>query len=107
MASKPPTAEDAREALSDYTAGQRRVETLAVVTYGLLALWSIGRLCVSTNDAVDTCLVVATMLSGWLAADLFSGLVHWAFDTWEAFVRRLSERPSSAPSASITSIRKR
>ena len=53
----------------------RRVESAAIGLFALLAAWSLLRL------AIPLWLVPLAALLGWLAADLFSGLVHCAFDS--------------------------
>lgn len=64
--------------LSNYTPQQRRIETIAITAFGLLAAWSLARLAAEASAS----LLVIAAFGGWLAADLFSGLVHWGFDTW-------------------------
>jgi len=75
MQTTPKTA----EVLSDYRAGYRVVDTCAMVLFVALAACSLFRLIVAADSALW---VVMTALCGWLAADLLSGVVHWAFDTW-------------------------
>jgi ubiquitin-conjugating enzyme E2 variant len=75
MQTTPKTA----EVLSDYRAGYRVVDTCAMVLFVALAAWNLFRLIVAADSALW---VVMTALCGWLAADLLSGVVHWAFDTW-------------------------
>jgi ubiquitin-conjugating enzyme E2 variant len=75
MQTTPKTA----EVLSDYRPRYRLVDTYAIVLFVVLAVWSLFRLTVAVDSALW---VVLAALSGWLAADLLSGLVHWAFDTW-------------------------
>lgn len=54
----------------------RAVETIAVCLFGVL-------LCVSFSGLTAKIeYIPAAILAGWLLADLFSGLVHWALDTF-------------------------
>ena len=69
-------------ALSDYTGQQRRIEIAAIAAFAALALWSLRRLALATDEPLEGWTVAAAAFSGWVAADLFSGLVHWGFDTW-------------------------
>lgn len=66
--------------LSDYTQQQRRLEVLAIVLFAVLVAWSLWRL--GSADGIRVGLIVAAAACGWLAADFFSGVVHWGFDTW-------------------------
>ncbi len=75
MRTTPKTA----EALSDYRAGYRAVDACAIALFALLALWSLFRQIAAADSGPW---LVLAALSGWVAADLLSGLVHWAFDTW-------------------------
>jgi ubiquitin-conjugating enzyme E2 variant len=67
------------EVLSQYRYGYRLVDCCAIVLFTVLALWSLFRLIAAADSGPWLALAA---LSGWLAADLLSGLVHWAFDTW-------------------------
>lgn len=80
--------------VSHYAGPQRCVETVAIVLFALLAAWSLLRV------ELAAWLIPFAALAGWLAADLFSGLVHWAFDAWgsvrtpvfgQAFIRPFRE----------------
>lgn len=82
-----------------YSAAQRVLESLAMAAASALAGWSLWRLA----QAVDTtfaAVVFAAVVCGWLLADLMSGLLHWAFDSWgtvrtpllgKAFIRPFRE----------------
>lgn len=65
--------------LTDYTLQQRRIEVIAIALFAVLAVWSLWRL--GSADEARVGLIVAAAACGWLAADFFSGLVHWCFDT--------------------------
>jgi ubiquitin-conjugating enzyme E2 variant len=67
------------EVLSQYRSGYRLVDCCAIALFAVLALWSLFRLIAAADSGPWLALAA---LSGWLAADLLSGLVHWAFDTW-------------------------
>ncbi|MFM9885675.1 MAG: fatty acid desaturase CarF family protein [Burkholderiales bacterium] len=69
-----------RPPLSDYRPRQHLIEACAIGLFALLAAWSLGRLCAATGWAFPAVVLVAAPC-GWLAADLFSGLVHFAFDS--------------------------
>ena len=68
--------------LSDYSGQQRRIEILAIALFSALASWSLWRLAQAADEPSEGWIVAAAALSGWIAVDLFSGVVHWAFDTW-------------------------
>ena len=53
----------------------RAVEIFSVVAFLSLGIFSAGNL-----NAPALCYPI-TLLTGWLLADLFSGLVHWTLDT--------------------------
>ena len=63
------------------TRGQGRHEYAAIGLFGLLAGWSFSRLAIAAEWSFFPVLLVAAPL-GWLATDLLSGLLHWAFDSW-------------------------
>jgi len=47
----------------------------------LLTAWSVWRLAAAAERSFFPVLLVAAPV-GWLASDLLSGLLHWAFDSW-------------------------
>jgi ubiquitin-conjugating enzyme E2 variant len=61
-----------------YTACQRLLETAAIGAFG--ALTAVGFYRVAANAGLPGWLMPLAALGGWTAADLFSGLVHCAFD---------------------------
>lgn len=74
------TARD-RAALATSPPGHRAVELAAIVAFvalGATAAWRLG----AHATADDGLRIVAAAILGLLAADLASGLVHWACDTW-------------------------
>jgi hypothetical protein len=62
----------------EYTSGQRRLETAGIGASVALAGVNFYRLA-ALGSAPEWVIPVAA-LAGWAAADLLSGLVHWAFD---------------------------
>ena len=62
----------------NYAPAHRRVESLAICAFAALALWCAWRMA----GAAPAWMIVAAAIAGWLATDFFSGLVHWAGDTW-------------------------
>jgi ubiquitin-conjugating enzyme E2 variant len=60
---------------------QRLLECGAICLFALLAVWSLWRLAVAAGWSFFPVLLVAAPI-GWLASDLLSGLLHWAFDSW-------------------------
>ncbi len=63
-----------------YTSGQRLLETVAIGAFAVLAAAGFYRLAAHASPPGWAIPVAA--LAGWMAADLFSGLVHWAFDSF-------------------------
>jgi ubiquitin-conjugating enzyme E2 variant len=61
-----------------YSTGQRRIETAAIGAFAVLAAVGFCRL--AAHASLPVWAISAALLAGWIAADLFSGLVHWAFD---------------------------
>lgn len=64
-----------------YGRGQRLLELASIALFALLAASSLWRLVAATHLYFPAIAVVAA-LAGWLAADLLSGLAHWAFDSF-------------------------
>ncbi len=64
-----------------YGRGQRVLEYASIALFALLAAWSLWRLAQASGAWLPLVLIVTTAC-GWLAADLLSGLLHFAFDTW-------------------------
>lgn len=60
---------------------QRIVEAGSIAAFASLALWSLWRLCAAAGSEFPA-IAGAAGLAGWIAADLSSGLVHWAFDSF-------------------------
>jgi ubiquitin-conjugating enzyme E2 variant len=76
----------------------RRIELVSIAAFLLLAGTQVARL-------EPGWALVPTALAGWLAADLLSGLVHWALDTFgsvrtpvvgPAFIRPFREHHADA-----------
>jgi hypothetical protein len=67
-----------------YSGSVRKVETLAIVLFAGLATWCTWRLAhAATHAGMDAFgAIVTAIVLGWIATDFFSGLVHWAGDTW-------------------------
>lgn len=64
--------------LAHYAPLHRRIETLGLVLYAALAAICVWRMAGATHPAV----IASAAIAGWLATDFFSGLAHWAGDTW-------------------------
>jgi len=64
-----------------YGRGQRLLELGSIALFVPLALWSAWRLLAATQLHFPAVVLVAVPV-GWLAADLLSGLAHWAFDSF-------------------------
>jgi ubiquitin-conjugating enzyme E2 variant len=58
----------------------RRLDWTSLLSYAVLACWLAARLAPHVPERPWVVLTAA--LLGYLAADLVSGLVHWAADTW-------------------------
>jgi ubiquitin-conjugating enzyme E2 variant len=70
-------------ALSRYTVRDHRcIDLCAIGLFGALLLWSLLRIVAALGQWEQIWLIAAAALAAWLAVDLLSGLVHWAFDTW-------------------------
>jgi hypothetical protein len=69
-----------RAVLADYRPHYRVMDTVAVGAFGVLAAWSGARLV--AHPEAGAWFIAIALLCGWVATDLLSGLVHWAFDTW-------------------------
>ena len=68
--------------LSRYTAVHRVVDLAAIGGFGALFLWNLVRLTDGLRDPAQIWPIAAAGLAAWVAVDLLSGMVHWAFDTW-------------------------
>jgi ubiquitin-conjugating enzyme E2 variant len=65
----------------DYSRTHRAIEITAIIVFATLAATLTWRLATRT-DASHLWLIGAAAFAGYLAADLLSGLAHWAFDTF-------------------------
>jgi hypothetical protein len=63
-----------------YTADQRLLETAAIAAFAVLVAVAVHRL--AAHASIPAWAIPVAVLAGWAAADLFSGLVHWAFDAF-------------------------
>jgi ubiquitin-conjugating enzyme E2 variant len=68
--------------LSRYSLCHRAVDLVAIALFGALALWNLALLVAGSGHSGQLWPIATAALAAWLAADLLSGLVHWAFDTW-------------------------
>lgn len=68
-----------------YSRLQRTFEMAGIAAFAVLAVWTIYRIAgnaVAREPAYWGALVVAGVFAALLAADFFSGVVHWAADNW-------------------------
>jgi hypothetical protein len=63
------------------SAGHRRLEVVAIVAAAMVSLFVVARLAVAWPLAAPW-IVATAAATGYLTADLVSGIVHWCFDTW-------------------------
>jgi ubiquitin-conjugating enzyme E2 variant len=66
---------------SAYGWGQRLLELGSIALFVPLAAWSAWRL-IDATQLHFAAVVLVAVPAGWLAADLLSGLAHWAFDSF-------------------------
>lgn len=78
---EPPVTPRTQAALSEYSATERTVQALAIVTFGALAAYLVSRLAAFERPSQGW-IIGAAALSGYVTADFLSGLAHWLFDTW-------------------------
>ncbi|MGH8765216.1 MAG: fatty acid desaturase CarF family protein [Burkholderiales bacterium] len=64
-----------------YGKDQRLLELASIAAFVLLSAWGLWRLGAATLVYFPLVLLAAAP-AGWLAADLLSGLAHWAFDSF-------------------------
>ena len=81
-------------AVEPYTPREVRVHLLGAALNALVWLAAVAWLAAAWRQAAPSLLGVAlAILAGLYAADLLSGLLHWAFDTWFddglGFIRRM------------------
>lgn len=81
-------------AVAPYSPRERRIHTLGVMLNAAGWLAGVAWLAVAWGQAPPALLgAVLAVLAGIYAADLLSGVLHWAFDTWFdddiAFIRRM------------------
>jgi len=68
--------------LSRYTAWHRIVDLVAIALFATLSLWNLALLAAGLGHWGQIASIATAALAAWLAVDLLSGVVHWAFDTW-------------------------
>lgn len=64
-----------------YSRAQRLLELAAIACFALLSIACVWRLAATVPAHWLPVLLAMAVPLGWLASDLFSGLLHWAFDT--------------------------
>lgn len=64
-----------------YRRPQRVIESCAIGVFAVLAGWSLWRLALAVGSYLPA-VMFAGAVCGWLAVDLLSGLLHWAFDSF-------------------------
>jgi len=72
--------QDAKELAAGYTRWHKALDVFSVVNFFALCIWIEERSI--RADARHLLSVPAAIVTGLLMADLVSGLVHWAFDSW-------------------------
>lgn len=65
-----------------YSASHRALEIGAILGVAVLAAEAALRVARGVEDAMPACVVAAGMLTGYVAADVVTGLFHWAADTY-------------------------
>lgn len=94
------------EALTEYTAAHRSLEISAIVVFGALVSYLFWRLASATSIS-QLWIIGAAAVTGYVAADFISGIVHWLFDTWgsvdtpllgRSFIRPFREHHADAMS---------
>lgn len=68
-------------AVPSYSLSQRLLEYAAIGLFALLAVWSVCRL-FQVSSLYFIPVAISTAVFAWLAVDLLSGLLHFAFDSW-------------------------
>jgi ubiquitin-conjugating enzyme E2 variant len=71
----------ANSAATAIAKAQRGLECIAVALFALLLAFGLWRLAVAAGWRIVPLLALVVPLA-WLAADLLSGLLHWAFDSF-------------------------
>ena len=64
-----------------YGRDQRALELASIALFALLSAWNLWRLLAAT-ELLFPAVVLIAVPAGWLAADLLSGLAHWALDSF-------------------------